>query len=166
MSIKEIVMNAVHGQPLVAAVLLFVGSVAVLIAAAIWTFAAPDTRAGVLGDYAEAMIHSTVVGVDGPATEERGPLIVAQERCVNGDQIIQVEVSISARRLEADEKVVPILTRAKQARAAGCNLSITTYALPPGVTPGMWRLEGISRAVNTSELRYWASEPFIVVAAK
>lgn len=154
-------------QPQLAiAALFFFSSVFILAAVSIWTWADKTAPAGILGDYDEARIQSTVLGIEGPAAEERGPLLVAQTRCINSSSVIQVEVSVGFRRIDDTPKQVSFLDRVIQSRAPGCNFTITTYPLPPEVTPGLWRVEGISRAISTSELRYWASEPFKVVPAR
>lgn len=121
----------------------------------------------VLGPYSEAKVLSTVAGAEAPAVLEAGDLSIGQDRCVHADELIQVEVTIAFRRLdEGEPEVVPFLERANQTRAPGCNFAIFTVPLPSAVKPGMWRLEGISRVLSTSEIRYWSSEPFAVVPAR
>ncbi len=127
---------------------------------------APDDNT-VLGPYAEAKVLSTVAGHPGPAVLEAGDLSVGQERCIESDEFVKVEVTIYFRREgEGTPQLVPFLERAPQTRAPGCNFAIFPLPLPPNVGPGMWRVEGISRSPETSEVRYWSSEVFAVVPAR
>lgn len=151
-------------QPALAVAIIYsVGCIALLVAAAVFVLFYKLERTGVLGDYTEAKIRTTVTGVAGPAVEERGLVVVEQTRCVNAKEIIQVEVSVGFRRTDEMARTVPYYTNALQTRAPGCNLTSTNYVLPPEVVPGIWRIEGISRALNTGELRYWSSEEFRVI---
>jgi hypothetical protein len=120
---------------------------------------------GTLGPYGVAQIESTVAGVNGPAVIQGGTLSLGIERCVNSDDVIQVEVTVGFRNETpgGTPATVPYLTRAIQPRFPGCNFSLIPMPLPSTVGPGTWRVEGISRAVASSEVRYWASEPFTVV---
>jgi hypothetical protein len=158
-----------HQQPtLLGAVLFFASSIVLLLSVIVFSWAKTQAEKDddVLGNYTLAMIQSSLPGIEGPAVEERGPLLVAQERCIKGDKIVQVEVTVAFRQVDDQLKApVPMLTRVPQARAPGCNFALVTYPLPPAVTPGIWRVEGISRAVNTGEVRYWVSENFQVVTA-
>lgn len=121
----------------------------------------------VLGAYDQAKVLSTVVGQVGPAVLESGTINLGQERCIGSDEFVQVEVTIYFRREgEGTPSLVPLLERARQTRAPGCNFALFSLPLPPTVGPGQWRVEGFSRALNTSEVRYWSSEVFAVVPAK
>lgn len=119
----------------------------------------------VLGQYSQATILSSVAGYEGPAVIEGGTLSLGIERCVHSDEPIQAEVTVLFRNLSPDgtPAVVSYLDRALQPRFPGCNFSLIPMPLPAKVTAGTWRVEGISRAVASSEVRYWASEPFVVV---
>lgn len=156
-----------RGTPALAiASLIFAASVALLVAAALLTYVR-DNHDTVLGPYSEADILSTVAGTAGPAVLEAGTLSIGQERCVNAPSLIQAEVTIAFRHLDpGPPAAVPFLERAIQSRAPGCNYTVMQIPLPAAVTSGTWRLEGISRALNSGEIRYWVSESFTVVGAR
>jgi hypothetical protein len=156
--------GAVSPQMALAAAFFVAGFVS-LVAAYLAVVVFPNGDDDVLGTYGLASIESTVAGINGPAVIQGGTISLGIERCVHSDDVIQVEVTVAFRNEtpHGTPEVVPYLTRAIQPRFPGCNFSLIPMPLPSTVGPGTWRVEGISRAVASSEVRYWASEPFTVV---
>lgn len=111
-------------------------------------------------------VLTTVAGVDGPAVMERGILTTTQQRCLRHDHFVSVEIPVDFVRLDEPGPRVQYLSSAPQSQMPGCNLASSVYTLPPTVTEGTWRLEGITRSNKTSELRFWSSQPFKVVTAE
>jgi hypothetical protein len=118
----------------------------------------------VLGEYSTGMVLTSLPGFESPSVMERDTVYVRVKRCVHHDESISVEVSDGFVRV--DEPVpttIPNLRREPQVRPAGCNVSTIPYPLPAGVTPGLWRIEGIERSTDSGEVRYWATEVFEVL---
>lgn len=145
------------------AVLFLVTSLVLLVAVIVLTIYR-NGNSGVLGDYDEAEVLSSVPGIEEPAVRVTGQLSLGQTRCVHGGKIVSVEVTIIFERLDDGTPArVPYLISVPQTRAPGCNYQIANYPLPQTMTAGTWRATGISRSTATGEVRYWASEPFLVV---
>lgn len=146
------------------AVLFLITSVVLLVAVLLLAVYHNSNGGGVLGDYDEAEVLSSIPGIEQPAVRLAGQLSLGQTRCVHGGKIVAVEVTIIFERLDDGTPArVPYLISVPQTRAPGCNYQIANYPLPQTMTAGTWRATGISRATATGEVRYWASEPFLVV---
>lgn len=108
-------------------------------------------------------VLSNVPGIDGPAVEAGGIVVVRGERCVRDGEPVQVIANRIFYNTD-DQSVVKELIDVGQTRAAPCTLSDLMIQLPAQVTPGHWRVIGRDQEVGQrGESRTWYSQIFTVV---
>lgn len=153
-------------RALIASALIFAASVVLLVVTSIIYLFGQAQEHG-LGDYpSPRAVLNRLPGYEShPAVLEFGHLTVRGQACVDGKDVIATEVYINYRRRDEEEgtRSVPDLNGELQSRVPGCNTNERTAPLPEGVTPGLWRVEGVERDTNYGSLRTWFSEEFIVV---
>lgn len=121
-----------------------------------------------LGDYSEQVVLSRIVGIDGPATEERGHVALRAQTCVRGGKEVAVWTdAIWINQATSDYRVrATNLTNGAVIREQGCKTWVYGAKLPREVTPGMWRLEGVDitmRGGRFEQIKTWQSEVFRVM---
>lgn len=151
------------GRPLIVAFVIFLGSMGLLVASALFYFL--EREPDQLGNYSSPWeVLSTVPGHDGPTVEQAGLLALRGTRCAHvREGSLKVEVHSSFRRLDA-EGGAPDLRGARQDRGDGCATTTVSVQLPAAVTPGLWSYEAVERDLGSGELRSYFSDPFTVVA--
>lgn len=154
------------GRPLMVAFVIFLASMVLFFGAFFLYLLRPGPSAGLCEYPSPRKILSNVRGVEGPAIRENGALIERRETCVQGTGSLEVLAFRDFCRLDETTnctQLVRDLRGQKQARIKGSSTSDIPVQLPPEVTAGTWRLQGLDQVPKTGELRTWFSEPFLVV---
>lgn len=142
-----------------------------LIAYLVVLLTVPDATEDSLGTY-ESPQHVTNDGREGgPPIVIQGSIVSLEGlRCINSKKTINVLNYRTFTRVDPPPPGSPVAVQAtirvREERADGgaCRISPTQVAMPPGVEPGIWRIDGFDFSAKDGALRVWFSEDFEVVA--
>lgn len=113
-----------------------------------------------LGNFPTPVILNRVPGQTGPAARLGDVTVLQQERCVNKTTKIIVQTIWTSSNSPVS---VANQEQLKSNVMQGCATITMALQMPEKITPGVWLIQGIVRDEPSGDVRYWASEIFVVV---
>lgn len=98
-------------------------------------------------------------------------VIVSGRRCINSKSVVSILTYRTFTRIDVPPdkpQVVPASVRVREDRSDGvrCRETVLMIAMPIGMVPGIWRLDGVDFSTKDGALRVWSSEDFEIVEAR